>query len=70
MIKLKCFFLSEDPLLLNKQWNLMKSRMMQNFIWVFTVCKSTHLGVSPIQRVKALAKTHLKIPSPQFVYCI
>ena len=24
---------------------------MQHFIWVFTVCKSTHLGVSGIQRV-------------------
>ena len=29
----------------------MKCSMMLHFIWVFTVCKSTHLGVSPIQRV-------------------
>ena len=25
---------------------------MLHFIWVFTVCKSTHLGVSQIQRAK------------------
>ena len=30
----------------------MKCSIMLHFIWVFTVCKSTHLGVSQIQRVK------------------
>ena len=28
---------------------------MMHFIWVFTVYKSTHLGVSRIQRVKRLS---------------
>ena len=27
--------------------------MMWHFIWVFTVCQNTHLGVSGLQRVKA-----------------
>ena len=30
----------------------MKCRMMRHFIWVFTVCKNTRLGVSSIQRLK------------------
>ena len=30
----------------------MKCSIMLHFIWVFTVCKSTYLGVSPIQRIK------------------
>ena len=29
----------------------MKCSMMLHFIWVLTVCQSTHLGVSSIQRV-------------------
>ena len=32
----------------------MKCSIMLHFIWVFTVCQSTHLGVSRIQRVKLL----------------
>ena len=28
---------------------------MQHFIWVFTVCKSTYLGVSNTQRVNQFA---------------
>ena len=39
----------------------MKFRFMRHFIWVFTVCKSTRLGVSRIQRVKAMAKTSICI---------
>ena len=31
---------------------LMKCSIMLHFIWIFTVCQSTHLGVSHIQRVK------------------
>ena len=31
----------------------MKCRAVRHLIWVFTVCQSTHLGVSRIQRVKA-----------------
>ena len=30
----------------------MKCSIMLHFIWVFTVCQSTRLGVSSIQRVK------------------
>ena len=30
----------------------MKCRILRNFIWVFTVCQSTLLGVSNIRRVK------------------
>ena len=30
---------------------------MQHFIWVFTVCQSTHLGVSGLQRVKLEKKS-------------
>ena len=30
----------------------MKCRILRHFIWVFTVCKSTPLGASNIQRVK------------------
>ena len=33
----------------------MKCRTMRHFIWVFTVCKNTHLGVSCIQRVKQIS---------------
>ena len=29
----------------------MKCRTMRHFIWVFTVCQSTHFGVSGLQRV-------------------
>ena len=32
----------------------MKCSIMLHFIWVFTVCKSTHLGVSRIQRVNRI----------------
>ena len=32
----------------------MKCSIMLHFIWVFTVCKSTPLGVSLIQRVNVL----------------
>ena len=28
---------------------------MRHFIWVFTVCQSTHLGISSIERVKEVA---------------
>ena len=38
----------------------MKCRIMLHFIWVFTVCKSTHLGVSLIQRVN---------PYPANIFC-
>ena len=34
----------------------MKCSMMLHFIWVFTVCKSTHLGVFSIQRVIFIKK--------------
>ena len=33
-----------------------------HFIWVFAVCKSTHLGVSSKQRVKTYSKACLKQP--------
>ena len=32
----------------------MKCCIRHYFIWVFTVCQSTHLGVSGLQRVKML----------------
>ena len=44
--------------------------IMLHFIWVFIVFKSTHLGVSRIQRVKAPAKLHLKMSSKRVVCCI
>ena len=31
----------------------MKCSIMLHFIWIFTVCQSTSLGVSSIQRVQA-----------------
>ena len=31
---------------------------MRHLIWIFTVCKSTHLGVSSIQRIKK-ERTHI-----------
>ena len=34
----------------------MKCSIMPYFIWVFTACKNTHLGVSWIQRVKVYTK--------------
>ena len=37
----------------------MKCHIMWHFIWVFTVCKSTHLGVSCLQRVKRLRERML-----------
>ena len=36
----------------------MKCRIMLHFMWVFTVCKSTCLGVPRIERVKAYAQNH------------
>ena len=35
----------------------MKCRFKRHFVWVFTVCKSTRLGVSSIQRVN----THTRL---------
>ena len=40
----------------------MKCSIMLHYIWVFTVCKSTHLGVSRIQRVNFF-------PANAFCYC-
>ena len=37
-------------LLLQAVQTLMNYHIMQHFIWVFTVCKSTHLGVIPIHK--------------------
>ena len=37
----------------------MKCRMMRNFIWVFTVCKNTCLGVSRIQKVKRSERKYI-----------
>ena len=37
----------------------MKCRMMRNYIWVFTVCQSTHLEVNGINNL--LSALHLKI---------
>ena len=45
------YFLSEDHFYL-KSVDPDEMPHMWHFIWVFTVCKSTHLGVSNIQRVK------------------
>ena len=33
-------------------FNLSKQCILLQVIWVYTVCQSTHLGVSSIQRVK------------------
>ena len=41
-----CFILSEDMFTFT---NSVDPYEMQHFIWVFTVCKSTHLGVSRVQ---------------------
>ena len=41
----------------------MKCSIMLHFIWVFTVCKYTHLGVLRIQRVNECMpsiKTHIR----------
>ena len=44
---------SEDQFCLSKTvQTLMKCSIMLHFIWVFTSCQSTHLGVSGLQRVK------------------
>ena len=37
----------------------MEWRFMLHFIWVFTVCKNTHLGVISIQMVKSMEMTHV-----------
>ena len=54
--KLWCNSVPEDCFNLSKQcrpwWNA--TFIMQHFIWVFTVCKSTPSGVSHIQRFKPL----------------
>ena len=43
----------------------MKCSIMLHFIWVFTVCKSTRLEVSQIQRVNLAVKLHESIVSSQ-----
>ena len=37
---------------LSKQCTSIKCRIMRHFIWVFTLCQSTSLGVSSFRRVK------------------
>ena len=41
----------------------MKCSIMLHFIWFFTVCKSTRLGVSSIQRVKEYLLTTCLLPN-------
>ena len=36
----------------------MTSYDKQHYIWVFTVCQSTHLGVTSIQRVKLILESN------------
>ena len=40
---------------------------MQHYIWVFTVCKSTYLGVSHIQRVNPISD---RVPSMNTIFNI
>ena len=56
-----CFSFSDCRLILSSQTvqTLMKCCIMQHFIWVFTVCQSTHLGVSFLQRVNP----YLSVPA-------
>ena len=57
IFKKYCILLSGDIFLpLQMVDTLMKCSIMLHFIWVFTVCKSTRLGVSQIQAIKQ-AKT-------------
>ena len=44
-------FLSENHFVLANSANPDEMYLMRHFIWVFTVCHSTHLGVSSPQRV-------------------
>ena len=40
---------------------MIKCRIMRHFIWVFTICQSTRLGVSDLQSVtQVIFKTELK----------
>ena len=52
-----CISFSEDPFCFSKQYRpdemlpYAKVNIMRHFIWIFTVCQSTNLGVSGPQRV-------------------
>ena len=56
-------FLSKQRVL-----NLLKCRVMQHAIWVFTVCKSIHLGVFSLQGVKH-ARFYRRASSSNFGTC-
>ena len=45
----------------NKQWRLLKCSIIRlHFIWIFTVCQSTRLGVSKLQIWKILQYTAMR----------
>ena len=57
--KKKCIILSADLVYLNKQCTC--SSIVRHFIWVITVCKSTCLAVSWMQRVNSRLETALYV---------
>ena len=58
-----CISFSEDQFWFSKQHRLMKCCIVRHFIWVFTVCQSTCLGVCSHQRVKHT------VASPASLHC-